>query len=55
MDIEDILEAHLQDLAIGKVTVARVIAWIGEHYIPIPLMDMPEVPEIPDVDLDGEE
>ena len=54
MDIEDLLEAHLQDLAAGRTTMATVLAWIGEHYIAIPLMDMPEVPEIPEIDLDEE-
>ena len=53
MDLHDKLRTRLQDLADGQTTVEEVEQWIGEHFISVPGVDVPELPDVPPVDLSG--
>ena len=52
MDLEAILQNLLNDLAASRTTVQAVTDWISEHYIPVPPLDLPPPPDIPDIDPD---
>ena len=46
------LRTRLQDLADGRTTVDEVEAWIGENFISVPEVDVPDPPDVPPVDVE---
>jgi len=45
------LRTRLQALADGQTTVEETEAWIGENFISVPDVDVPDPPDVPPVDV----